>query len=164
MDPALLVPFSETVRAWYLQLNAGGKQSTPSNYDVEEVPLGSISALPANLPQRGRTTEVKRKKGWSEKIQLRYAASDRKKPTDEDGNVVKKATKKPVGGRGKKKKKKKKKQERRVGGRGLASSTSGGSTGGKRKAVDRYDNSEQQSAPKRSARIKQQQKPLDLEL
>ena len=55
-------------------------------------------------------------------------------------------------------------QERRVGGRGLASSTSGGSTGGKRKAVDRYDNSEQQSAPKRSTRIKQQKKPLDLEL
>ena len=55
----------------------------------------------------------------------------------------------------KKKKKKKKKQERRVGGRGLASSTSGGSTRGKRKAVDRYDDIEQQSAPKRSKRISQ---------
>ena len=37
----------------------------------------------------------------------------------------------------------------------MASSTSGGSTRGKRKAVDRYDDIEQQSAPKRSKRISQ---------
>ena len=122
----MLVPFSDTVKAWFQQLKAGGKQSTPSNYDVEQAAADSILTLPANLPQIGRQTSSQRAKSWSEKIVRRYVAKDKKRPTNANGKVSKKKKKKAA----KKESTKKKGLKRKINdlGKGLGSSSSSSSS------------------------------------
>ena len=129
MDPKLLVPFSDTVKAWFQQLKAGGKQSTPSNYDVEQAAADSILTLPANLPQIGRQTSSQRAKSWSEKIVRRYIAKDKKRPTNANGKVSKKNKKKKKKA-AKKESTKKKSLKRKINdlGKGLGSSSSSSSS------------------------------------